>query len=152
MHSLLPTEMMRSSCRAAGYNECCIPTETELCEGNTADCFCEKGCIDYEDCCEDFFEICVLSSSSTIPYPSPTTSVAPYITIHQIETESLTTTHQLSSNTIEMSISSHIWSTQLLRPTSSRSPRSSRLIRPTSSKSVPTRVPSTSDLLSVSGK
>ena len=43
------------SCRAAGYTTCCVD---DVCEGVPSLCFCDIFCAEFEDCCEDFYEIC----------------------------------------------------------------------------------------------
>ena len=50
------------SCRAAGYNTCCIraadgPDEC-IGEPSSAQCYCDQSCETVGDCCDDYDEIC----------------------------------------------------------------------------------------------
>ena len=45
------------SCIDAGYDSCCV---SGGCEGVPADsnCYCDSPCLNFDDCCEDFQQIC----------------------------------------------------------------------------------------------
>ena len=46
------------TCRAAGYNECCVSDGITPCFGDPEDCFCDSTCYLYNDCCRDIEDIC----------------------------------------------------------------------------------------------
>ena len=45
------------SCRAAGYETCCTDGVC-IGEPSSALCFCDETCEIFQDCCNDYYEIC----------------------------------------------------------------------------------------------
>ncbi len=43
------------SCIEAGYTSCCTSFN---CMGSPTDCFCDRGCYQFGDCCHDIEDIC----------------------------------------------------------------------------------------------
>ena len=46
------------SCRAAGYESCCVSGDGETCEGSERSCSCDQDCFLAGDCCTDIACIC----------------------------------------------------------------------------------------------
>ena len=49
--------MMIGSCRAAGYETCCTDGAC-IGEPSSALCYCDETCEIFQDCCDDYYEIC----------------------------------------------------------------------------------------------
>lgn len=52
------------SCIAAGHTTCCSNKAVENCAGDSAVCFCDPVCQEYQDCCADLGSICPEISAS----------------------------------------------------------------------------------------